>query len=525
MPEVSVLAPRRVLSCILAGMKTKAPAAILVITGFLVAVLFTPSPTYAAGDGKVSPWVAAATAAGGTTEILVVLTEQADLAAAAAVPDLTARRRAVRDVLWETAQRSQQGLRAWLDARGVRYRSFSIVNALHVSGADAALVAALAARPDVARIETNPRIRQQLPLTKAATGGNQPESIEWNVNLVRATEMWAAGFTGQGIVLGNQDTGFQWDHPALRNQYRGWSGTAADHDYNWHDAIHSGGGVCGPNSPIPCDDYGHGTLTVGVSIGSDGGANQIGVAPGARWIGCRNMDQGWGTPATYLECLEFFLAPYPVGGTPAQGDPARAPDVTNNSWLCPPEEGCSWDTLQAAIEAQRAAGILTVVAAGNSGPSCSTVQDPPAIYDAAFSVGATDAGDNIASFSSLGPVTVDGSNRLKPDISAPGDNIRSSAPGGDYASASGTSLAAPHVAGAVALLWSASPALKGRVDATERALASSAVPRFSSQCGDPGDAVPNNVFGWGRLDAMAAYAIFADGFESGDPWAWSTINP
>jgi subtilisin family serine protease len=237
------------------------------------------------------------------------------------------------------------------------------------------------------------------------------------------------------------------------------------------------------------------------------------------------MDQGWGTPATYLECLEFFLAPYPVGGTPADGNPAMAPDVTNNSWTCPPEEGCSWDTLQAAIEAQRAAGILTVVAAGNSGPSCSTVQDPPAIYDAAFSVGATDAGDNIASFSSLGPVTVDGSNRLKPDISAPGDNIRSSAPGGDYASASGTSLAAPHVAGAVALLWSASPALKGHVDATERALASSAVPRFSSQCGDPGDAVPNNVFGWGRLDAMAAYAIFADGFESGDPWAWSTINP
>jgi subtilisin family serine protease len=506
-------------------MKTTAPAAISVIACLSIALASAPHPVQAAGDGKVSPWVAAAIAGGGSNEILVVLAEQADLDTAAAVPELAARRRAVRDALWETAQRSQQGLRAWLDAAGFRYRSFSVVNALHVSGADAALVAALAARPDVARIEANPRIRQKLPQPSLGPKGGQPESIEWNVNLIRAPEMWAAGFTGQGIVVGNQDTGFDWAHPALKNQYRGWNGTAADHDYNWHDAIHSGGGVCGPDSPTPCDDYGHGTLTVGVSIGSDGGANQIGVAPGARWIGCRNMDQGWGTPATYLECLEFFLAPYPVGGTPADGNPAMAPDVTNNSWTCPPEEGCSWDTLQAAIEAQRAAGILTVVAAGNSGPSCSTVQDPPAIYDAAFSVGATDAGDSIASFSSLGPVTVDGSNRLKPDICAPGDNVRSSAPGGDYASASGTSLAAPHVAGAVALLWSASPALKGRVDATEQALAHSAVARFSSQCGDPANTVPNNVFGWGRLDTLAAYAIFADGFESGDPWAWSTIEP
>jgi subtilisin family serine protease len=267
------------------------------------------------------------------------------------------------------------------------------------------------------------------------------------------------------------------------------------------------------------------TRQVMQELGDDLAGNQVGVAPGARWIGCRNMDQGWGTPASYLECLEFFLAPYPVGGTPTDGNPAMAPDVTNNSWTCPPEEGCSWDTLQAGIEAQRSAGILTVVAAGNAGPSCSTVQDPPAIYDAAFSVGATDAGDNIASFSSLGPVAVDGSGRLKPDICAPGDNVRSSAPGGDYASASGTSLAAPHVAGAVALLWSASPTLRGRVDATEWALAHSAVALFSTQCGDPANTVPNNVFGWGRLDTVAAYSIFADGFDAGNLWAWSTLMP
>ena len=96
-------------------------------------------------------------------------------------------------------------------------------------------------------------------------------------------------------------------------------------------------------------------------------ANQTGMAPGAKWIGCRNMNVGNGTPATYIECMEFFLAPYPVAGTPAQGDPSRAPHVTTNSWSCPASEGCSPNSLQAAVEAQRAAGIMMVVAAGNSG--------------------------------------------------------------------------------------------------------------------------------------------------------------
>jgi subtilisin family serine protease len=452
----------------------------------------------------------------------VVLVEQSELGLIPSESTVSERRRLVRDSLWETAERSQKALREWLDARELRYRSFYIVNAILVRGADASIVNALRDRPDVARVEANPRIRQALPQPASMTEPKPKTTIEWNVSLIRADDMWAAGFTGEGIVIGNQDTGIEWDHPALKNQYRGWTGSAADHDYDWHDAVHAGGGICGSDSPIPCDDFGHGTLTLGVSIGDDGGSNQIGVAPGARWIGCRNMDQGVGTPATYLECLEFFLAPYPVGGTPASGDPDLAPDVTNNSWTCPPSEGCSWDTLQAAVEAQRAAGILTVAAAGNDGPGCSTVGNPIAIYDATFSVGATDSGDAVAALSGRGPVTVDGSGRLKPDLCAPGIDVRSSVPGGGYSSASGTSLAAPHVAGAVALLWSASPSLRNRIDATEDVLSRSSQPRFSTQCGDPGDTVPNNVYGWGRLDAVAAWAIFADGFEAGDTSTWTT---
>src|SRR4029078_3292034 len=139
--------------------------------------------------------------------------------------------------------------------------------------------------------------------------------------------------------------------------------------------------------PQPCDDNGHGTHTMGTVVGDDGAGNQVGMAPGAKWIGCRNMDQGNGTPATYIECMEFFLAPYPVGGTPAQGDPSKAPDITTNSWGCPPSEGCALGTLQAAVEAQRAAGILMVVAAGNSGAACSTTTDPPSFYAASYTVG------------------------------------------------------------------------------------------------------------------------------------------
>ena len=227
------------------------------------------------------------------------------------------------------------------------------------------------------------------------------------------------------------------------------------------------------------------------------------MAPGAKWIGCRNMDHGNGTPARYIECMEFFLAPYPIGG--GQGDPTKAPDITINSWGCPASEGCSANTLQAAVEAQAAAGIMMVVAAGNSGSACSTVSDPPAIYAASYTVGALTTGtDTIAGFSSRGPVTADGSNRIKPDIAAPGTSTRSCSNTSDtaYTTASGTSMATPHISGAMALLWSAIPSLRHQITNSRNALNNSAVFISSTQCGTAGP--PNNVYGWGRIDILAA---------------------
>jgi serine protease AprX len=211
----------------------------------------------------------------------------------------------------------------------------------------------------------------------------------------------------------------RWTRNALKPHYRGWNGVTADHNYNWHDSIHSGGGSCGPNNLAPCDDHGHGTHTTGTTVGDDGAGNQVGVAPGAKWIGCRNMDQGNGTPATYTECFQFFIAPTDLNGQ--NPDPTLRPHVMNNSWGCPVSEGCTTrGELETIVNNTQAAGIFVEVSAGNAGSGCSTVQDPPAIYEASFSTGAIDISNTLAGFSSRGPSTFYTPNILKPNISAPG---------------------------------------------------------------------------------------------------------
>lgn len=457
---------------------------------------------------KVAPWVLENTSDGKTAEFLVVLNEQADLSGAELFKTKAEKGRYVYETLYRNATQTQQPMLDWLKASGIEHRSYYIVNLIWVRG-DRNVVTALAERPEVKRLEGNPRIKNvpDEPAKPAPKRGNAPEAIEPGVTFIHAPEVWAAGFTGQGMVVGAADTGYRWDHNAIKGKYRGWDGATANHNYNWHDSVHSGGGTCGANTTAPCDDHGHGTHTAGTVLGDDGGTNQVGVAPGAKWIGCRNMDQGNGTPATYLECMEFFVAPYPVGGTPAQGDPLKSPDITTNSWGCPASEGCSVNTLQAGVEAQRAAGIIMVVAAGNSGSSCSTVSDPPSFYDAAYTVGAfSSSTGTIASFSSRGGTLPDGSTRVKPDISAPGVSVRSATNSSTtaYASMSGTSMATPHTAGAMALLLSALPSLRDNVTDAEGYLNDTAVRVSSTACGSVANVYPNNTYGYGRLDIKAA---------------------
>jgi subtilisin family serine protease len=494
------------------------------LRGGVAAVLAMVSATARAGPvpgwEKVAPALAHELDQGRRTDILLLLSAQADLTGAEGIVPKSERVRFVVTRLREAAARSQGPLVGELESRGIWHRPFWVVNALLVRG-DAATARYLAGRPEVASLLPNPRVRFAPPAQDGEANLGRTLDTEWNVAKVRAPEAWVLGITGRGAVIGGQDTGYQWDHPALKRRYRGWDGASVSHSRNWHDAIHDvGGGICGSDSPSPCDDYGHGTHTMGTMVGDQGG---IGVAPEAVWIGCRNMDRGVGTPATYAECFQWFLAPTdPEGNDP---DPAWAPDVINNSWSCPPSEGCTDPSILETVVANvRAAGILVVSSAGNEGSACATVTDPPAIYDASLSVGATTADDRIAAFSSRGPVEVDGSFRLKPDVAAPGAVIRSAVPTNGYSSMSGTSMAAPHVAGLAALLISADPSLKGDPDRLEELILSGAFPLASSQeCGGiPGSAIPNNTFGRGRIDAMASLAPVSC---PGSPTAVATASP
>ena len=424
-------------------------------------------------------------------KLFVVMRDQADLSQASAIGDRTERLRFVYKTLTDRANTSQASLRATLDRFGVRYQPYYLVNGLEVDGGPL-LRAYLATLPEVDRVLDSPHLRPlSVPLEAEEGNDAPPDGPQWNITMIGADEVWnELNATGAGIVVGESDSGVQGDHPALRDAYRGRDG---QNDYNWLDPWFG--------SNAPTDLGGHGTHTTGTIVGRGG----IGVAPGAEWIGCVNLGRNLGNPAYYLDCMQFMLAPYPQRGNPlTDGDPARAAHVLNNSWGCPPIEGCDAAALGPAVRALRAAGIFVVASAGNEGPNCGSVSAPIAIYDAAFSVGAIDEGGDLASFSSRGPVGVDGSDRIKPDIVAPGVDVLSALPGGTYGENSGTSMAGPHVAGVVALMWSAQPRLIGDIDRTEQILAETARPYEGVQtsCLDAG--VPNNAAGYGVVDAYAA---------------------
>lgn len=464
------------------------------------------------GASKVEARLLRDSESGGRTSAIIVLADQADLRPAYGLRDESARGWFVYQTLRDHADRTQPAILGLLSQRQAPYRRFWAANAV-VADVDRQLIIDLAGRPDVRALEANVEQRWIEP-TSPELAPSRPGLLagpEWGVQSVNAPQVWTLGYYGQGMVVANADTGMQWDHPALKSHYRGYTGLGGEpvHDYSWHDSIHgaSAGNPCGGDSLVPCDDNNHGTHTTGTVIGDDGLGNQIGVAPGARWIGCRNMDKGNGTPARYTECFEFFIAPTDTRGLGP--DPDRRPHVINNSWGCPTSEGCAPLTLQLIVENTQAAGIFVEASAGNSGPGCSTVDSGPAIYAAAFSTGAYDSTGKLVGFSSRGPVIVDGSGRMKPEIIAPGSRVRSSLPGGRFGSLSGTSMAGPHVVGVVALLWSARPELVRQIDATKALLTASANPLVglssTELCGGvDSNFVPNSSFGAGKVDALAA---------------------
>jgi subtilisin family serine protease len=364
---------------------------------------------------------------------------------------------------------------------------------------------------------TKIRIDRRIP------GGTKPEfakvdraiGVESNISVIGAERVWQEfGLKGEGIVIASADTGVQWNHPALIHNYRGNTERGVEHQYNWYDAvteqISNEPSRCGYGSLEPCDGMGHGTHTTGTAVGDDQIENQIGVASGAQWVACRNMDWGDGRISTYLACFQWLLAPFADINHPERGKPELAPNIVINSYACPEEEGCAGDEFAEALQNLKRAGIMMVAAAGNFGNECGTINAQPASHsDTTLSVGAFDhVTGRIAGFSSRGPSTYD--HGLGPNLTAPGVMIRSAIPRDSYAHMlfSGTSMAAPHVAGAIALLWQADPGLKGNIDATVALLQRTADPEHGRrECGgvEP-NAIPNNTFGYGKINIYNAVA-------------------
>ncbi|MEU0312317.1 carboxypeptidase regulatory-like domain-containing protein [Nocardioides sp. NPDC006273] len=419
----------------------------------------------------------------------VKMEAKADLASAKDIKDWDDRGQFVYDQLRSTAKASQAGVIDQLEASGADYESYWLSNRVLVEDGTEDLALDLATSTAVEQIGATHNYDLIEPVKRVkAADESSPASVEWGLDFINAPEAWELGATGEGIVVSSIDSGVDVGHPALAHGYRGLRADGTlDNDYNAFDTA----GSCGA-SGNPCDTDGHGTHTMGTMMGDDGAGNQIGVAPDAKWIeanGCHTCSD-----ADLLEAGQWIAAPTRTDGSAP--DPGKRPHVVNNSWGYT-AAGTIDDWYADTTASWEAAGIFGTWSAGNSGPGCDTTSSPGA-NTASYSVGALTSTGAIAGFSSRGA----GEDALvKPNIAAPGANVRSSIPGGGYASYNGTSMAAPHVAGAVAALWSVAPSLIGDIEATKTLLNENAVDADDTTCG--GTAANNNVFGEGKLDLLA----------------------
>ena len=432
------------------------------------------------------------------TTFLVYLHEQAPLSDLMALPNRQERRERLVERLQRTAHSSQAGLVSYLDQqlqKGAisRYQSYWVFNGLAVDG-DLETAIQLALRPEVESIRPN-RLHR-LPAPEAKVMPQADSEVAWGIAQIRADRVWQEySITGAGIVVANIDSGVDWTHPALQRKYRGYNPanpSASVHDYNWIDFTRTYTNAPGPNRGHISNVSDHGTHTMGTMVGSDvEGQNLIGVAPGAKWIAVKAFDdRGNATDENLHAAFQWCLAPTDLQGN--NPDPRKAPDVINNSWG---DDNGADETFRRDVIAMRAAGIFCTFSAGNAGPDSGTVGSPASLPEA-FAVGATDARDSIASFSARGPSPW---GEIKPDVSAPGVDIRSSIAGGTYEGGwNGTSMAAPHVAGLAALLLQAARISGASLDitTTEHIITNTAV--------DLGVSGADNTYGYGRVDAYQA---------------------
>jgi subtilisin family serine protease len=448
-------------------MRTRSPIrglTLVLVAGLLVtAPLTSPASARPASDAPV-----AGAASSALRTVLVTMRDQADLR------DVTgatrrARLRHVVDALKSTADQGQGSLRQRLetwtaDGSVTDVEPLWVVDAMAVT-ASARVISAIAARPDVASV-----VPDEIDLVPAET------AVGANLTALRAPDVWARGDTGSQVVVATLDTGVDVTHPDLETRWRGGTNS-------WFDPYgqHPGG---------PVDLSGHGTATLGAIVGGDTSGTAIGVAPGARWIAARVFDdRGATTTSAVHQAFQWLLDP--------DGDPttADAPQVVNASWSLGSGPGCDL-TLQPDVQALTTAGILPVFAAGNYGSTPGSSVSP-ANYPESLAVGALADPTTALGSSSRGPSTCGGRTGGFPDVAAPGQDILTTDRYGLYQVASGTSMAAPQVAGTLALMLSARPGLS--VQRQREIITGTAV--------DLGPAGPDVDSGYGRVDALAAYDL------------------
>ena len=365
------------------------------------------------------------------------------------------------------------------------FRPFWIANAIAVQ-AQPAFFELLRTRDDIGWIYLDEEIELIYPVRVAPAAG-EGRGVEVGIEIARAPELWGLGIDGTGVITADMDTGCDGSHPAFADR---WRGLVADPSECWYDPAQG--------TSFPYDSGSHGTHTMGTMIGDDGGDNQIGMAPGAQWIAAAVVDvPGVSIYTEAIAAFEWFADP---DGNPATTD--DVPAVINNSWGIRGTPHCSdhfWD----AIDVSEAAGVAVVFAAGNEGPMGYSLRSPAdriaSEFDV-FSVGALKPnGTRITNFSSRGPSRCDWQT-IKPEVSAVGEEVRSSVPNNGYSTMDGTSMASPHVSGAIVLLRQAYP--DATVEELKMALYYTAV--------DLGDVGEDNKYGRGRIDVMAAYEFLID---------------
>lgn len=364
----------------------------------------------------------------------------------------------------------------------IEFQSYWILNMILIRNASLEILNEVRYLPAVTQIHENSKIFLEKPILRDVISEiRDSETIEWGVMKIRAPEVWELGLNGSGVVIGSIDTGARGSHELLHSSYIG--------DFGWFDPVEG--------SLLPVDTNGHGTHTIGTMVGENG----IGIAPGAQWMSCRAFDSsGSADLGNILACFQFLTCPTDAMGQNA--DCGKAPHIVSNSWG---SAGGGLPIFQELIDTWHEGGIIPVFASGNEGDKgCGSVNSP-GDYNA-LSVGSVGPSDTISSFSSLGPgAFLDF--EPKPDLVAPGEGIYSAFSGSDsdYALQSGTSMATPHVSGAIALLLQQNSTLSyDQVkDALFHGLETKIETLGDRNCGGVSDSrVPNNAFGHGRLDVF-----------------------